>query len=245
VTLDGSYQNNVGGAAGTGTIVDTGLTTGTVYYYRLKAVNYDGESAYVNLGQVTPTAVTPPNLLSTIFNDGKGSATVQRSEIRNVVLTFDKAVALAAGSVTLSRMNTGGSGLNDGSAPTDVSSALGTPTTTDGGITWTIPILASVAGTSDATGSLVDNIYTVTVHAAGVTAGGTALTADTSTEFHRLFGDSNGNKSVDGTDFNRFRQAFGASGVFNAIFDFNGNASIDGTDFNNFRQRFGTKVFSY
>jgi len=153
----------------------------------------------------------------------------------------------------LAQLNTGGSGLDNGSAPTDASSALGTPVTTDGGLTYTIPVVAS-SFTQTASGgtvivSLVDGIYTVTVHASSVNGpGGTHLAADASTNFHRLFGDKDGNKTVNNGDYAPFRAAFGSTQAggapYNRIFDFDLNGSINNGDYGPFRARFG-KVFTY
>jgi hypothetical protein len=56
---------------------------------------------------------------------------------------------------------------------------------------------------------------------------------------YRLFGDADGNGSVDGIDYGAFRNAFGTA---NYIFDFDGGGAVDGLDFGQFRQRFGTGI---
>jgi hypothetical protein len=224
-------------------ITDNTVQAGTTYQYRVHAENFDSIGAYAT-GTVTPTGVTPPNLLSTTIGDG----TAQRSEVRSIKLTFDHAVTLGAGAVTLNLLNSGGSGANDNSAPTDASAALGTPTSSDGGITWTIPIKTSTAF-SDATGSLSDGIFTVTIHAANVTdaSNNTLAGGDKTTTFHRLFGDINGSKNVNNTDFGNFRNAFntttGNAAYVNA-FDSNNDGVINNADFGQFRNRFN-KVFTY
>ncbi|MGY0197256.1 fibronectin type III domain-containing protein [Leptothrix sp. BB-4] len=62
------------GTAGTGsvTLTDTGLTTGTTYVYRVAAQNAGGLSAYVQSGQVTPTAPAV-NLPGNVLNLQNGS----------------------------------------------------------------------------------------------------------------------------------------------------------------------------
>jgi len=158
----------------------------------------------------------------------------------------------------LAQLNSGGSGLNDNSAPTDASSALGTPTTTDGGLTWVFPLNASqtpapspfvqfgIGATSTTAVSLVDGIYTVTVHANLVNgAGGTHLAADSALNFHRLFGDVAAPfKSVNNADYLQFRNAFGSGGVYNKNFDYNADGQVNNADYLQFRNRFG-KVFTY
>ena len=58
----------------------------------------------------------------------------------------------------------------------------------------------------------------------------------------RLFGDSNNDGTVDGTDFAAFGNAFGQT-VANSPFDFNGDGTVDGTDFAQFGNRFGTTLY--
>jgi hypothetical protein len=57
----------------------------------------------------------------------------------------------------------------------------------------------------------------------------------------RLFGDSNNDGIVDGTDFAAFGAAFGQT-VANSPFDFNNDGTIDGTDFAAFGNRFGATL---
>jgi hypothetical protein len=185
-----------------------------------------------------------PNLLSTGLGNGVTLSGTQRSEVRDVNLKFSHAVTLAAGAVTLGSY----SGNDTTGALTDASAALGTPTTSDGGITWTLPIIANTAF-SDPTGSLKDGIYKITVHSTLVTdslnrglSGG-----DQSTTFHRLYGDIDGNKTVNSADYFSFKAAFGSStgqAGFNADFDFDGNGKINSSDYFKFKANFGRK-FTY
>jgi hypothetical protein len=57
----------------------------------------------------------------------------------------------------------------------------------------------------------------------------------------RLFGDSNNDGTVDGTDFAAFGSVFGQT-VANSPFDFNGDGTVDGTDFAEFGAHFGTTL---
>jgi hypothetical protein len=194
--------------------------------------------AYVTL----PAQGAGVTLTSTSFNDGTGTANqAQRSEVRKVVLAFSSAIQLGAGAVTLGAY----SGNDTTGTLTDASAALGTPTTTDGGLTWTIPVLANTAF-SDATGSLKDGIYKVTVDPSKVT-GGTLAGNNLSTTFHRLYGDIDGNKTVNSADYFKFKAAFGSTtgqSNFNADFDFDGNGKINSSDYFKFKANFGRK-FTY
>ena len=60
--------------------------------------------------------------------------------------------------------------------------------------------------------------------------------------FHRYFGDVNGDATVNGLDFGAFRAAFGTSAgspAYLAYLDYNGDGAINGLDFGEFRPRFG------
>ncbi|HWE94194.1 MAG TPA: S53 family peptidase [Tepidisphaeraceae bacterium] len=186
-----------------------------------------------------------PTLKSTQIADGNK----QRSIVRSLTFTFDHPVTLAAGAVTLSQWNTGNSGLNDGSAPSDASVALGSPVSSDGGLTWVVPILTNTAF-SDASGSLVDGIYTSTVHAGLVTDvfSHHLLGGDQATTFHRLFGDIDGNRRVTSFDYQAFVAAFGSapgSPSYLSYFDFGGHGlPVNSVDYFQFSARFG-KSFIY
>jgi len=70
------------------------------------------------------------------------------------------------------------------------------------------------------------------------TAGG-----DFSLDLHRLYGDVNGDGTVNGLDLAEFRTAFGASNGdanYRADLDFNGDGAVNGLDLAEFRSRFGT-----
>jgi hypothetical protein len=194
-------------------------------------------------------AVAPaPVLRSITINDG----TPQRSQVKSLTLNFDQPVTLDAGATRLERLNTGGSGANDNSPPTDASAVLGTPTSPDGGLTWVYTFVGGnpfmqTSGGGSPTGSLVDGIYTISVDPAKVTAAGVPMATGGSLTFHRLFGDVNGSKDVNNADFGQFRNTFGkvvGDAGFNAAFDFDNSTVVNNADFGQFRGRFG-KGFSY
>ena len=85
----------------------------------------------------------------------------------------------------------------------------------------------------------------MTVLANQVLVGTTAMAANSVTDFHRLFGDVNGDQTVNGFDLGFFRNAFGTqTGDSNYLsyFDFNGDGVINGFDLGQFRTRFGTML---
>lgn len=184
----------------------------------------------------------PPTVFAHVIDDGTG----QRSRIRSLTVQFDLPATLEPGAFALALLNTGNSGANDGSAPTDATAALGTPITSDQGFTWTIPILPDTSF-SDHAASLTDGVYSFTTHGNHVKAGVGYMAYDISFTFHRLFGDINGNQTVNNQDYGLMRQSFlkstGESG-FNAAFDLDNNGLVNNADFSQFHARFG-KFFLY
>lgn len=60
-----------------------------------------------------------------------------------------------------------------------------------------------------------------------------------------LYGDADGNKSVNAADFALFTESFGAAAgaaSYNPAFNSDGNGRIDSLDFAQFRKRFGTAL---
>ena len=86
------------------------------------------------------------------------------------------------------------------------------------------------SGAGVVAGSLPDGLYTLNVLVNGVT--------NTTYPFHRLFGDANGDRTVDSADFSAFGNAFGRN-IPNSPYDYDGNGLIDGLDFAQFGNRFG------
>jgi hypothetical protein len=88
--------------------------------------------------------------------------------------------------------------------------------------------------------SLIDGNYTLNVLSSQITGG--LAGGDSVSSLHRLFGDINGDKAVNGLDLSAFRNAFGtisADPNYNFALDFNGDGVINLTDLTEFRKRFG------
>jgi hypothetical protein len=214
-------------------LVDPTAPAGAAERYRVRAYNAAGTSAAAEATAV----VAAPQLVSVAVNGG-GAAAAQRSQVRSVTVAFDRPVTLGAGAVTLARLNAGGSGANDGSAPTDVSAGL-TLATADGGLTWAVSFAAG--------GSLADGAYVLTVRADRVAdaAANAVGGGDRTYAFHRLFGDADGNRSVNTLDFNAFRKALGSTigqPGYQAALDYDGNGSVNTLDFNQFKARLGRSL---
>jgi hypothetical protein len=182
-------------------------------------------------GNAPVQAVAPARVAGVAVNDGSA----QRSMVNSLTVTFDGPVTLDPGAFEISRQ--------DGS-PVELNVAA---SVVDG---RTVAVLTFV-GSDLVGGSLADGSYTLTVRADQVhdrwgreldgdgdgSAGG-----DRTDGFHRLFGDSDGDRDVDGVDRDRFRSAFDKSrgGVASSwFFDFEGDGDVDGRDNGQFNRRFG------
>ena len=105
------------------------------------------------------------------------------------------------------------------------------------------------SGTGTTAGSLDDGHYSLTILDSITDAVGNALDGDgdgsaggnATDDFFRLFGDINGDRTVNIIDFFQFRNAFGNSEL-DERFDFNGDGTVNILDFFQFRSRFGTSV---
>jgi hypothetical protein len=196
------------------------------------------------------------------INDGS----VQRSEVGSITVTFSQAVTLGANAFTLSRLGGGGNvGVDVGTPALD---AQGRTVVT---LTFDNSNPAVIDPTSPNNGgapSLADGRYRLSIADAAVTGlGGAALdgdgdgiaggayvspddTAGSGTGYHlglyRLFGDTDGNGTVDLTDLNQLRSAFNSfSGqtTYVAFLDANNDGTIDLADLSEFRNRFNAFLF--
>jgi len=95
----------------------------------------------------------------------------------------------------------------------------------------------TIGGPASEFGSLPDGKYQLTVLANQVVGG--LATGDYMTTFKRLFGDADGNGTVNSVDFAAFRAAFG---VGPSVFDFDNDGQTNSNDFAQFRKRFGLSV---
>jgi hypothetical protein len=214
-----------------------GLLPGGSYVAKILAGSIADTSGHPLAADDDLRFVAPPRLVGTQVNDGS----VQRSMVRSFTLTFDTSVILGPGALTLLRLNTGGSGLNDGSNPTDVSAGV-TASPSNNSKTWVVSFGGGSFGLSD-------GIYTLMVHANAVTdtANNSLAGGDRSFSFHRLFGDIDGNKSVNSADYFQLKAAFGSvigRSTFNSGFDFDGNGRINSADYFKFKANFG-RMFVY
>lgn len=216
-----TFIANSGNAAKTAEVT---LTTPGTYTFRATIVNATGDAV---TSDVDVTVQVPPQLTGFAINDGAA----QRSMVTSLKLTFDRPVALATGALALARQGGGA-----------VVQLLASPSSGPA----TVHIV-TFAGAGTMGGSLLDGLYKLTVTAGGVTdAVGLAMAGtDREYDFHRYFGDADGDRDVDGTDSRAFRSALGSfSGqtAYRTWFDIEGDGDIDGTDSRAFRSRLGTTL---
>jgi hypothetical protein len=213
----------------------------------VSALNHAAVTSTASLTQpTTPPVVVHklPELESVTVGDG----TEQRSQVKQVSLTFYEPVTPDPGALILYRHVTDASGKLTGT-DLNISGVLNAPTPSNGGATWTWTFVAQEAGPdTQANGSLTDGVYSVRLDhtkAHAVSTGAELQTDYTSLRFHRLFGDINNTRNVNAADYNQFRYAFsntaGQAGYI-AGFDFNDDGRINAYDFNQFRNHFGKSL---
>lgn len=243
----GSFVTEVPGVYSLG----TGLPGGQY----LAVANLDGNStpdlfvatAFSQVGRIlnTTAAAAAPKVTGSQINGGAS----QRSKVTDLTVTFNSQVTFAngnvAGAFTLTR--NGGGGTVSFQATANVV----------GGVT--VVTINNFTGTATQFGSLADGRYTLTAVAANITAGGQQLdgngdgTAGDNYVFSpqgnqglfRLFGDADGNQTVNIFDYGMFSTSYGKSlggAGFLAYFDFDGSNSVNIADFGQFATRYGTTL---
>ncbi|WP_197455632.1 beta-propeller fold lactonase family protein [Stieleria neptunia] len=172
-----------------------------------------------------------------------GGGSSQHSSMRSLTIAFDTQVDVDPGAFSVRHRDSDGA--------VDVVVALDH----SGGKTT---VTLTFTGTyTELSGSLVDGNYQLTIDGDKVrsTVGGTTFDADgdgaggglyqfgeeAADGFFRLFGDSDGDRDVDGQDYGQFGLTFlkneGQTG-FNDAFDSDGDGDVDGHDYGRFGQRF-------
>jgi hypothetical protein len=176
---------------------------------------------------------------------------VQRSIVTQISVQFNLEVAIAAGAFRIINRGTG--------------QALNFSVTTslvDGKTKATLTFQAGSSVYGRGAGfSLVDGNYQLTIDATKVTAQGHLLDGDkngvdggdfvfgaaAADKFFRFFGDSDGDRDVDATDYGRlgltYRKVFGQAG-FNRYFDYEDDGDVDATDYGRFSLRY-RKVLAF
>jgi len=216
--------------------LDTGSNPNNELYDQ-RGVGYNRKSGTaVDIGAFELQVVTAPTITNVKFDDG----TAQRSLVRSITVTFNTLVDLPANIADAFSLYRTGPGL-----PNDF---VGLSVTLNNTPTQTVAVITFNAGPLVQSTSLIDGNYEFKVLASQVSAGGLQLDGngdgtggdDRVESTFRLFGDSNGDRSVTSVDFAAFRSVFGLTGP--SMFDFNGDGVTNSNDFAAFRARFGLTI---
>ncbi|MEL6104539.1 MAG: lamin tail domain-containing protein [Planctomycetota bacterium] len=189
----------------------------------------------------TPGVISRRPLVESI-QINSGSTT--RSQVTQLTVTFDLPVGVTEESFLIRDRETNtllesleiASRVIDGQTVVDITFGDG-------------PLVASRA----AGNSLVDGTYELTVRSDAVATleGNVAMASDfrfgelATDQFFRYFGDSDGDRDVDGQDFGRFGTALFSSSAdsnYDPLFDFDGDGDVDGQDYGPFTARFLTSI---
>lgn len=203
----------------------------SIYQIRVEAVDPDGATVQRAL---TVTIANVPELAG-LQIDANSLGEPQRSSVRSATLIFDQVVTATNDAFELFKSSAG-----------DVSIPLSASLQTVGDRTHATLTFSGphVEPSSLATlgGSLSDGNYRLVINADQVSASGNAqpMTSDATEEFFRLFGDTDGDRDVDTTDFGAFRQVFGTSTAGSALaasLDQDTDGDVDGIDLASLRRR--------
>ncbi len=251
-TLIGSQTiNTLGVAAFTTSVLTIGI-------HPVAAV-YSGDSNFSTStsSPVETIIATQPRVLSvTVNGDNPDLAGAQRSRVASLKVAFDQPVSLDADAFTLdlhrNQVSLAGVNLPDGFGSLPTSLVLDTSDS----ITWIVTFAGNTDDGEVGTGfdglqSIKNGVYDFKVEAAKVhpvAVSSIGMAADSTTVFHRYFGDFNGAETppggTDNVDFVTivaiddnfaFRSAFNSSTNYRADFDFNGDGVIGIAD--NFQLR--------
>ena len=197
----------------------------------------------INNGQLLTLArLTGDNLVATAqVNDG----TAQRSRVTSLTVRFSDQVTFSGSPDQAFTLTRNGGGAVSFTATVSVLNGE------------TVVTLDHFTGAETEFGSLADGRYTLTALASQISAGGQALDGDNdgvpggnfvfgdAQGLFRLFGDVNGDRTVNGFDFGFFKDAFGTqvgNSYYLSYLDLNGDGVINGFDFGQFKLRFGTSL---
>lgn len=167
-----------------------------------------------------------PKVAQIVLNSGQS----QRSSLNSMQIIFNSQVAISPGAFELR---------NQAGEIVEINYALQNV----GGVTRAN---LTFSGTSTRSGgALHDGNYVLTINSLLVEGNGKRMLADfvygdDENDLYSLFGDINGDRTVNLMDFYQFRASF--AGAYNAAFDYNANGVIDISDFAAFRTRFGRTI---
>lgn len=182
-----------------------------------------------------------PSVLSVQFYCVSDLEPAQRSMVRKWKVRFDQQVVLVPDALTMERF---ASTIN--TAP-PAGGPIGVIVETnavqpDGSHVFTGRFTTLSGGpTLEVSGSLTDGVYQMTIHADRVAnLSSEPMGADHVADVHRLFGDEDGDRTVEPSDLTAFNAAYRSRrGMSNykAWFDFDQDGDVDGADQTQFYRR--------
>jgi hypothetical protein len=167
---------------------------------------------------------------SIAVNDGAA----QRSRVTSLTVTFDHAITnLPASAVSVALRTPGG--------PVPIGATIVVTQADVDGKVWTI----TFTGAGLEAGSLADGVYDVSIDQTQVADSFAQVgTGTSSVMFHRLFGDSDGDRDTDALDLNAIRAITNKPASFLWYFDNDNDGDVDANDFAAGRLRVNKKLFA-
>jgi hypothetical protein len=211
----------------------------------------------------TNPALTPTQAGQGTLVNGSSQGTEQMSVIRALQITFSSYVFLDPNlqspttnrGINLLQLNSPYGPAGSGSGATPKLVPVQVFSTSYNRTTGAYTLVYTFTGPCTEYGSLQDGNYSLQFNASAIQGGGPggpALGSSTfvdpssyNAKFHRLFGDSNNDFQVDGTDLTAFNASFRTrigQPQFRAYFDFDGNNIEDTSDQYQFNRRYKTKL---
>jgi len=189
-----------------------------VYTYTIDATDAAGNAAIQKTTTVTVDNAAPVVDLFQV-NDGN----IQRSMVDSITVHFSKPITY-----------------DDATAFSFVRQGGGVTFATNIATSDNQTFVFTFTGASIINHSLADGIYTLTIdHNKIHSASGVNLAADYVKNFHRLFGDADGDGDTDSLDQIAVRNSL--SQPYKWYFDFDGNSAVDSSDYSAARARAGIK----
>ncbi len=228
-------------------IVGNELRTLAVFDYEAQATYSIRVRATDSLGEIyeTDMLLAVQDLAevdAVVIGDGTG----QRSRVDQVQVIFDGEVAIDAGAFTVNQRGGGGVVTSDFTTSLD-------------GQGRTVATITFSGDLTRAAGALLDGNYDLLIDATKVSRNGLLLDGDqngvgggdvtygdsAADGFFAMYGDTNGDRTVDLVDFLALRGSLGSAAgddEYEYSFDYDGLGTINFNDFLQFRNRFGSTL---
>jgi len=211
------------------TLVPTG-TTNYLGAFSRNGTTYSASAATLSYG--VPLYIDAlAGVAGTRINDGS----IQRSIVTSLTVSFTGVVNFTGQPAAAFQLARTGPNAPTGNVMLAVDLSGSTSVQTIAKLTFSGAFVEGLAN------SLVDGNYTLTVFGSQITGG--LQGGDYVVNLFRLYGDVNGDRTVNGLDLPAFRGAFGTTSGQPGYLDYldaNGDGAVNGLDLPFFRTRFGT-----